>query len=307
MIKGLGGNKQSKSPLPQPKEKTSPVSLTPEMEFVKGKDIGGKGKLPEPKKLVNIPVIPQAGIPEMSPDLGVLKGPPRLEPEQHLGLVGPSRGGKSTTLLYLLGSKEKVTYITVKATDKVPEHWTGILFGSGDLKDEATLILDYLEERWLAHRSGKDKNEEWIVIDEAIGIRDMLFNHPDRACKDLGRRISGLITQITTAGLAVGLNLALLSQTPNATDLGISAALLDNFTWVVANSEISGFNKMVKYFQKMTNTDVPPAIKEKITRLSGFWQLWGYKGQPVLGQCGVVEIDLKPLVAPAVALQGVAV
>ena len=260
------------------------------------------------KPKVEIPVIPQAPEPSVEgiPEGELLKSPPRIGDQQHLGLIGPTRGGKTSTLVYLLGSKPKVTYVSMKMTDQVPLHWKGVLINRERTVADADAFCDYFNRRLSEHTSMRDMTEEWFIIDEALSLKSNLESKGKEG-KEAARRLQSLIVEAASLGMGVGLKLCLISQSPNAGQLGISVPDMENFTWVVACSEHLGFDKMTIYFKKLTGISIKGENAKMIKALTGFWQLWKWKGRAVLGQAPLVEVKTKKLEDVNVLLRGVKV
>lgn len=251
-------------------------------------------------KTTEIPEIPQSPEPVKGADGEVLKGAPRIEDQQHLGLIGPTRSGKTSTLYNLLGGKKTVTYVSMKMTDEVPTHWSGIYVTRSNAVEEFSKFCDYMDSKLTVHCDATDssgREEEWFVIDEALSAISILKKGKGKDGAAVAERLQSLIVAAAALGMGVGFKLCLLSQSPNAGSLGISVPDMKNFSWVVAASEIcpSGFSEMVPYYRKLSGLKVSSVSEKMISKLTGFWQLWSWKGSPVLGQAERVTLKMKPL------------
>ncbi|MEL6137849.1 MAG: hypothetical protein AAFR42_10625 [Cyanobacteria bacterium J06628_6] len=212
------------------------------------------------------------------------------EAAPHLFMVGRTREGKSETLKHLIGSEQRVWYVTSKATDKVPEHWQGYRVGGPQLGQQMTWLLDQWEASLLNHLEGADGDREWFVIDEAVGILQSLKTKGHKATSE---RLRGFIVEMLTAGAAVNAFIGILSQTGNAGPLGIDEDLLKNFSIVGCGKRKKA--QMVKAFCKLTDLRLTGEQEAEILGLSGYWQLWE-NGGPTLSQVPLSELPLKDVV-----------
>lgn len=208
----------------------------------------------------------------------------------HLFMVGRTREGKSETLKHLIGSEKRVWYVTSKATDKVPTHWQGFRVGGPQLGEQMTWLLDQWEASFLNHLEGKDKQREWFVIDEAVGILQSLKT---KGFKQVAARLRGFIVELLTAGAAVNAFGGILSQTGNAGPLGVDEDLLKNFSIVGCGKRKKA--QMVKAFCKLTDLRLTGEQEAEILGLPGYWQLWENNG-PCLSQVPLSELPLKDVV-----------
>lgn len=190
----------------------------------------------------------------------------RLRPESHLMLIAPTRAGKTTALWGLIPENADVIYCSLKP-DSVPVNWTGYQITITDATTAVNAVLDRVEPLVHAMISGKSSGCFWFVIDEILSIVALC----DKASSD---RLLKLVTIMATAGAGCGAFVGLLMQSPNASDLGISAAILRNFQAVVLASERSGFEHFTDWAGRFF--DLPPAIKTCLGELdSGFWAVSG--------------------------------
>jgi len=217
----------------------------------------------------------------------------------HLLLIGRTREGKSETLKHLIGSEERVWYITSKYTDQVPEHWTAYRVGGRELPDQMAWILAKWEAQIDRHLSGQDTQREWFVVDEAVGIMQSLKTKGEtKADRDHNTAIAGklkaLIIELVTAGAAVGAFVGLLSQTGNSGPLGVDLDLLKNFSVVSCGKRKKA--QMITSFEKLTQLRLTPEQSAQVHGLTGFWQLWENEG-PTLSQVPLSPLPIAP-VAP---------
>ena len=225
-----------------------------------------------------------------------------LRPETHLKLLAPSRGGKTNTLLHLLKDAKRVTYVTLKDSDRVPQHWQGYRLRPFQIHRDVAAVLSEVQRTVGAILDGTGKGEHWLVIDEALAITDLLQASPeDDDDKAIAREFSSLIKLHLATGAAQGARLALMSQTQNGTDIkGISAASLQNLWTVVCGSErcAEGLRHLAPWYQKHVGGLTGEQVTELRSFTSGFYQLASVKGVPVL--CGFSQFtgDLKPCVVP---------
>jgi hypothetical protein len=216
----------------------------------------------------------------------------------HLLLIGRTREGKSETLKHLIGSEERVWYITSKYTDQVPEHWTAYRVGGRDLPAQMAWILAKWEAQIDRHLSGQDVEREWFVVDEAVGIMQSLKTKGEtKADRDQNTAIAGklraLIIELVTAGAAVGAFVGLLSQTGNSGPLGVDLDLLKNFSVVSCGKRKKA--QMISSFEKLTQLRLNSEQSAQALNLSGFWQLWENEG-PTLSQVPLSTLNLAPVI-----------
>lgn len=103
----------------------------------------------------------------------------------------------------------------------------------------------------------------WLIIDEILSILALC----DRATAE---RLKTQVILRLTAGAGVGCFVGLLMQSPNAGDLGISAALMRNFQAVVCASERSGFDHLGGWAEKFA--PLATQSRDAIANLvDGFW------------------------------------
>lgn len=221
------------------------------------------------------------------------------EAAPHLLLIGRTREGKSETLKHLIGSEERVWYITSKYTDQVPEHWAAYRVGGRELPDQMAWILGKWEAQIDRHLSGQDTEREWFVVDEAVGIMQSLKTKGEtKVERDYNTAIAGklraLIIELVTAGAAVGAFVGLLSQTGNSGPLGVDLDLLKNFSVVSCGKRKKA--QMITSFEKLTQLRLTPEQNAQVLALAGFWQLWENEG-PTLSQVPLSPLPLAP-VAP---------
>jgi len=242
---------------------------------------------------------------KISPEMGQTSGSKTPEPENgdaaklsraiaqlddaapHLFMVGKTREGKSETLKHLIGAEPRVWYVTSKATDKVPSHWKGYRVGGPRLGEQMTWLLDQWEASLLRHLEGNDREREWVVIDEAIGILQSLKTKGHKA---IAARLAGFIVECVTAGAAVGSLIGILTQSGNAGPLGIDEDLLKNFSIVGCGKRKKA--QMVKAFCKLTDLRLTAQQEAEILSLGGYWQLWENDG-PCLSQVPLSQLALK--------------
>ena len=212
------------------------------------------------------------------------------EAAPHLFMVGRTREGKSETLKHLIGTEQRVWYVTSKATDKVPEYWQGFRVGGPQLGAQMSWLLDQWEASFLNHLEGQDQQREWFVIDEAVGILQSLKT---KGFKTVAERLRGFIVELLTAGAAVNAFGGILSQTGNAGPLGVDEDLLKNFSIVGCGKRKKA--QMVKAFCKLTDLRLTGEQEAEVLALSGYWQLWENNG-PCLSQVPLSELALKDVV-----------
>jgi hypothetical protein len=212
------------------------------------------------------------------------------EAAPHLFMVGRTREGKSETLKHLIGAEKRVWYITSKATDQIPAHWQGYRVGGPHLGAQMTWLLDQWEASLLNHLEGADKDREWFVIDEAVGILQSLKT---KGFKRIAERLRGFIVELLTAGAAVNAFGGILSQTGNAGPLGVDEDLLKNFSIVGCGKRKKA--QMVKAFCKLTDLRLTGEQEAESLNLPGYWQLWENNG-PCLSQVPLSDLPLKDVV-----------
>jgi hypothetical protein len=238
------------------------------------------------------------------PPAGALpRGVLALRPETHLKLLAPSRGGKTNTLLHLLKDAKRVTYITLKDSDRVPQHWQGYRLRPFNIHRDVAAVLSEVQRTVGAILDGTDRGEHWLVIDEALAITDLLQASPeDDDDKAIAREFSSLIKLHLATGAAQGARLALMSQTQNGTDIkGISAASLQNLWTVVCGSErcAEGLRHLAPWYQKHVGGLTGEQVTELRSLTSGFYQLASVKGKATLCAFPQFTGDLKPCVVPS--------
>lgn len=216
------------------------------------------------------------------------------EAAPHLFMVGRTREGKSETLKHLIGTEQRVWYLTSKVTDKVPSHWQGYRAGGPSLPKQITWLLDQWEASFLAHLEGIDTNREWFVIDEAVGILQSLKT---KGAKSTADRLRGFVVEALTSGAAVGAFMGILSQTGNAGPLGVDEDLLKNFSIVGCGKRKKA--QMLNAFLKLTDLRITPDQRSQIVGLNGYWQLWENDGvclsQVPLSNLPLKAVDLCPM------------
>lgn len=212
------------------------------------------------------------------------------EAAPHLFMVGRTREGKSETLKHLIGTEQRVWYLTSKATDKVPSHWLGYRVGGPTLPLQVTWLLDQWEAAFLNHLEGVDKAREWFVIDEAVGILQSLKS---KGAKGVSERLRGFVVELITAGAAVNALGGILSQTGNSGPLGIDLDLLQNFSCVACGKRKKP--QMIKAFTKLTGIRVSMEQEQEILSLRGYWQLWENEGL-CLSQVPLSKLPVKEVV-----------
>ena len=195
------------------------------------------------------------------------------EAAPHLFMVGKTREGKSETLKHLIGTEQRVWYLTSKATDKVPNHWQGYRVGGPNLASQITWLLDQWEASFLNHLEGTDKTREWFVIDEAVGILQSLKS---KGAKGVSERLRGFVVELVTSGAGVNALSGILSQTGNSGPLGIDLDLLQNFSCVACGKKKKP--QMIKAFTKLTGIKISTEQEQEILSLKGYWQLWENEG-----------------------------
>jgi len=223
--------------------------------------IGGEGVIALDATAADaVPTTTTAAVPNTPPPIL------RLRPESHLMLIAPTRGGKTSALWGLLPDNADVVYVSLKP-DSIPVSWTGYRISPTDASGDVNAVLDRVEPLIHAMLSGSATGSVWFVCDEVLGITALC----DRTTAD---RLLKLIMVTVTAGAGVGAFTALLMQSPNASDLGISAALMRNFQAVVLASERSGFDHFADWAGRFA--ELSPAAKTTIAGLdSGFWAVSG--------------------------------
>ncbi|MDA0265486.1 MAG: hypothetical protein O3A14_00720 [Cyanobacteria bacterium] len=233
---------------------------------------------------------------------GLTRGELKLRPETHLKLLAPSRGGKTNTLLHLLKEAKRVTYITLKDSDRVPQHWQGYRLRPFNIHRDVAAVLAEVQRTVGAILEGTDKGEHWLVIDEALAITDLLqASAEDDDDRRIVKEFSSLIKLHLATGAAQGARLALMSQTQNGSDIkGISAASLQNLWTVICGSErcADGLGHMAGWYQKHVGGLGPEQVAALRALTSGFYQLASVKGGPVLCDFPQFTGDLKPCGVP---------
>ncbi|MDA0673047.1 MAG: hypothetical protein O3C67_04995 [Cyanobacteria bacterium] len=245
---------------------------------------------------------PTAGS-EASSSAGALpRGVLALRPETHLKLLAPSRGGKTNTLLHLLREAKRVTYVTLKDSDRVPQHWRGYRLRPFNIHRDVAAVLSEVQATVGAILDGTDRGEHWLVVDEALAITDLLqASAEDEADRATAREFSSLIKLHLATGAAQGARLALMSQTQNGTDIkGISAASLQNLWTVVCGSErcAEGLRHLVPWYQKHVGGLTAEQVAELRALTTGFYQLASVKGEAVLCAFPQFVGDLQPCGVP---------
>jgi hypothetical protein len=196
---------------------------------------------------------PTAGS-EASSSAGALpRGVLALRPETHLKLLAPSRGGKTNTLLHLLKDAKRVTYVTLKDSDRVPQHWRGYRLRPFNIHRDVAAVVREVQATVGAILDGTDQGEHWLVVDEALAITDLLqASVEDDDDRMVAKEFTSLLKLHLATGAAQGARLALMSQTQNGTDIkGISAASLQNLWTVICGSEkcAEGLSHMASWYQ----------------------------------------------------------
>lgn len=213
------------------------------------------------------PIIPPMGT-KMSAIDTASPAPLKLRQDSHLLLMGATRSGKTSALASLIPSGVDVVYLSLKP-DQIPSHWTGHHIDPSNATEGINAVLDRVEPLVAAMIRGDRGGVLWIVIDEILSISELC----DRTT---AQRLLSLVKVIVTSGAGMGCFAGLLLQSPNATDLGISAALMRNFQAVVCASEVSGFDYFSEWSEKFFT--LTREVKDAIAAVhSGYWAVSGSK------------------------------
>ena len=205
----------------------------------------------------------------------------------HLLLFGRSQNGKTTTAAHVL-TDIQVDYISLKASDKVPESWNGYLISPTDTDDQLNWILDRWEEMLNSSLQGNGKQAKHaFVVDEYISIRALVKN-PTK------ERLKTFFIRLLTTGAGMGLLGGILTQTSNAGALDIEADILKNCSTIAVTGERKNNPWMAKVFSKFTGYQLDEEQKKQVKSLSGYWQIWDNNG-PCLSQIPAYSGSLKPL------------
>lgn len=187
--------------------------------------------------------------------------PLMLRAEAHILLVGPTRSGKTSALAALVGEDDCV-YVSLKR-DRVPSGWKAYCLDPEHVDRDVSAVLDTVEPLTAALLRGERHGRFWFCVDEIVGIVGL-------CSKPLAERLLRQVKLRVTAGAAEGCMVGLLLQSPNASDLGLSAALLRNFQQVVLASERSGFGCFRSWAERFSPLD--GETKTAIANLSsGYW------------------------------------
>ncbi|MFG6105213.1 hypothetical protein U2F10_23350 [Leptothoe sp. EHU-05/26/07-4] len=228
----------------------------------------------------------ETAIGSQSPELPV--APVKLSGNApHLLLFGRSQNGKTTTAAHVL-SDIPVDYISLKASDKVPESWNGYLISPTATDAQLNWILDRWEEM-LNSSLQQDGNQtkHAFVVDEYISMRALVTN-PTK------ERLRTFFVRLLTTGAGMGLLGGILTQTSNAGALDIDADILKNCSTVAVTGERKNNDWMAKVFTKFTGYSLNESQKKHVRNLSGYWQMWDNNG-PCLSQISAYSGNLKPL------------
>jgi hypothetical protein len=265
---------------------------------------GTSGQAPTESRSSSDPTqtAPIAGSEASSPAGALPRGVLALRPETHLKLLAPSRGGKTNTLLHLLKDAKRVTYVTLKDSDRVPQHWRGYRLRPFNIHRDVAAVVREVQTTVGAILDGTDQGEHWLVVDEALAITDLLqASVEDDDDRMVAKEFTSLLKLHLATGAAQGARLALMSQTQNGTDIkGISAASLQNLWTVICGSEkcAEGLSHMAAWYQKHVGGLSSKQVVELRALKTGFWQVASLKGEPRL--CGFPQFsgDLKPCGVP---------
>jgi hypothetical protein len=225
-----------------------------------------------------------------------------LRPETHLKLLAPSRGGKTNTLLHLLKDAKRVTYVTLKDSDRVPQHWQGYRLRPFNIHRDVAAVVREVQATVGAILDGTGQGEHWLVVDEALAITDLLqASVEDDDDRMVAKEFTSLIKLHLATGAAQGARLALMSQTQNGTDIkGISAASLQNLWTVVCGSErcAEGLRHLAPWYQKHVGGLTGAQVAELRALTTGFYQLASVRGEAVLCAFPQFVGDLQPCGVP---------
>lgn len=186
-----------------------------------------------------------------------------LRNESHLLLIGPTRSGKTSALAALIGDSDCI-YITLKR-DTVPAAWKTYRIDTHTVNEDVEQVLDIVEPITSALLRGERTGKLWFCVDEILGIIGL-------CSKPVGDRLLGQVKLRLTAGAADGAYVGLLMQSPNGSDLGVSAAILRNFQAVVMGSQQSGFSHLAQWSERFGA--ISPETKGAIAALkTGYWAI----------------------------------
>ncbi|HEY9879619.1 MAG TPA: hypothetical protein V6D29_14270 [Leptolyngbyaceae cyanobacterium] len=227
----------------------------------------------------------------------------QLKPETHLKLLAPSRGGKTNTLLHLLKDASRVTYITLKVKDEIPQHWRGYLLCPATIHSDIEFVMSQVKPIVNALLRGEETEPHWFVVDEALAITDLLESQAEtKEEQKLTQQFSSLIKLHLATGAGSGAMLALMSQTQNGSDIkGISAASLQNLWTVICGSErcADGFTHMAGWYTKHVDSLTGQQVAELRKLDNGFYQLASVKSEPLLCDFPKFEGNLKRCSTPS--------
>lgn len=205
----------------------------------------------------------------------------------HLLLFGRSQNGKTNTAAHVLADIQ-VDYISLKASDTVPDSWNGYLISPTKTDAQINWVLDQWELMLnTSLESNSRKVKHAFVVDEYISIYALISN----PTKD---RLKTFYIRLLTTGAGLGLIGGILTQTSNAGALDIPADILKNCSTVAVTGEQKNNSWMATVFSKFTGYQLDEAQKKQVKRLSGYWQFWDKDG-PCLSQIPVYSGSLKPL------------
>ncbi|MEM0978888.1 MAG: hypothetical protein AAGH78_01305 [Cyanobacteria bacterium P01_H01_bin.58] len=205
----------------------------------------------------------------------------------HLLLFGRSQNGKTNTAAHVLADIQ-VDYISLKASDTVPDSWNGYLISPTKTDDQLNWVLDQWELMLnTSLESDSKKAKRAFVVDEYISIYALVKN-PTK------ERLKTFYIRLLTTGAGLGLIGGILTQTSNAGALDIPADILKNCSTIAVTGEQKNNSWMAKVFSKFTGYQLDGEQKKQVKQLSGYWQIWDNDG-PCLSQVPVYSGSLKPL------------
>jgi hypothetical protein len=209
----------------------------------------------------------------------------------HLCLIGLSGSSKSTTLVTAAAPiKDTIIYITQKLED-VPQSWES--YRLGKLPNQA--FADQL--RWLIDRLAElitSGAPHRLIVDEALNIIDTTKAVDSK----LGKEFQGLLQTYIRTGRSDDQLLALVSQSPNGTDLFKSAKTAQGLQSILCAGERSSqrFLRFCSWAQQLFPEDMNSDIQNTLgTIKTGFWHLYNDGQGLVLNETQLTDVALVPV------------
>jgi hypothetical protein len=209
----------------------------------------------------------------------------------HLCLIGLSGSSKSTTLVTAAAPiQDTIIYVTQKMED-VPGHWES--YRLEKLPNQK--FADQL--RWLIDRLAElitSSTPHRLIVDEALNIIDTAKTVDSK----LGKEFQGLLQTYIRTGRSDDQLLALVSQSPNGTDLFKSAKTAQGLQSILCAGEKSSqrFQRFVPWAQQLFPEDMNDAIQATLATIrEGFWHLYNDGEGLVLNETQLTEVALVPV------------